>query len=141
MHIYYSLRPGKKFYIMDDKGLSMDGLYFALLSAFCLAVPAVMIVMGYFLRRGLPSGLSRYLGYSSFRSRRCEEAREFADRYTGRTMQIVGSAVLAIAVIMIIAAVFDFIPAETLSWFLIAEMAMMVVSLLPTEIALMRRYD
>ena len=118
----------------------MDGLYFALLSAFCLAVPAVMIVMGYFLRRGLPSG-SRYLGYSSFRSRRCEEARGFADRYTGRTMQIVGSAVLAIAVIMIIAAVFDFIPAETLSWFLIAEMAMMVVSLLPTEIALMRRYD
>jgi len=119
----------------------MDGLYFALLSAFCLAVPAVMIVMGYFLRRGLPSGLSRYLGYSSFRFRRCEEAREFADRYTGRTMQIVGSAVLAIAVIMIIAAVFDFIPAETLSWFLIAEMAVMVVSLLPTEIALMRRYD
>ena len=119
----------------------MDGLYFALLSAFCLVVPAMMIIMGYLLRRGLPPGLLRYLGYSSFRSRRCEEAREFADRDTGRTMQTVGSALLATAAVMIVVAAFDVIPAETLSWFLIAEMAVMVVSLLPTEIALMRRYD
>ncbi len=118
----------------------MDSLYFALLSLLCLVFPVLMTVAGYFLGRGSSSGLLRYIGYSSFRSRRSEEAGVFADRYTGRTMQIAGAALFVAAAIMISISAFGVIPGEVLSWFLIAEMVTMVVALLPTEIALMKRY-
>lgn len=118
----------------------MDVLYFTISSVFCLAVPSFTALMGYFLVRGLPPGLAPYLGYSSARSRRNEETREFADRYTGRTMRIVGLIMLAAAAVLIAAAASGTVPAEILSWLLIIELAVGAASVLPTEMALMRRY-
>ena len=118
----------------------MDALYFAILSVFCLAAPFIMMIMGYFLGRGLPPELSPYLGYSSLRSRRNEETREFADGYMGRTLRTGGLILFTAAAVLIIAAAFGVIPEGVLSWFLIIELAIGAASILPTEIALIRRY-
>ncbi|MCL2426957.1 MAG: SdpI family protein [Oscillospiraceae bacterium] len=111
---------------------------------FGLALPLVLLVFGLFTRIGLPRRVNWFVGYRTPLACKNQDTWVFAHEYWGRLMIILSSilTVLSIVGIVLIANdVFTLDPALVVALPALATVIAVIVSIIPTEIALRKEFD
>ena len=115
-------------------------IYMLLMS---LLIPVIMLVFGWVFRCQAPKKINVWYGYRTARSMKNEDTWVFAHQHIGRTWMIVGSVMLVISVIPMIAVYgkdADTVSVVSLVLTLI-QLIPLIVSLIPTEQALKNTFD
>ncbi len=120
----------------------MNG-YFLYWLLITLLIPCIMIVFGCLFRQKAPKNINIWYGYRTQRSMKNEDTWTFAHRHLGRTWLIFGAVMLVISAITMIAVWGkdeDTVSVVSLV-LLVVQLIPMIVSLIPTERALKKRFD
>lgn len=109
----------------------------------CLMLPAVMLIAGCMMYKHTPHHGSVPFGYRSKASMRSPETWKFANEYCGKLWLRLGLALLlaVIAAFILMWNDGDDAVAKTGVIIIVAETALMVVSIGPVEAALKKRFD
>lgn len=108
-----------------------------------LFIPAIMIVLGNYFYRHTPEEINSYSGYRTSRSMKNKDTWKFANRHFARTWRALGW-ILAVPVL---AAMFTMLGKneDAVGNFgallIAAQVAVLLVSIVPTELALRRTFD
>jgi len=103
------------------------------------AMPLVLIVSGLFTRIGLPKKVNWFVGYRTSMACKNQETWVFAHRHAGKLWIICGFVWLILSIGVAI-----LIDNEAYLWLgvvAIAQLVTVILSLIPTEIALRKEFD
>ena len=112
--------------------------------AITAALPLLILVFGLFTRIGLPKRVNWFIGYRTPLACKNQDTWAFAHRYWGRLMIIFGlilTIVSIVGVILIVSDVFTFDATLLLAASAIATLVAVLISIIPTEIALRKEFN
>ena len=116
--------------------------YWLLAFFFNLIVPVILLTAGIMNLRNPPEKITWSRGYRSRRSMKSQEAWEFAHRYSGRLWSSCGAVLLFMTIVVMVWLYGK--PRRTESViggiFCILQCLVMAFSMLPTELALKRKF-
>ena len=112
---------------------------FILILISLLPPPAIMIIFGLLWKNHPPKSINWLYGYRSSRSMKDEETWKFAHEYQGRLWRWTGSLLLVL--ILIYSLLFTKSYKEIPSWVFYGELVILILTIIPTEIALWRKFD
>jgi len=107
-------------------------------------LPLIILVFGLFTRIGLPKKVNWFIGYRTPLACKNQDTWVFAHRYWGKLMIVFGFILTALSVVGIILITRGTIilePALFLGVSAIATVVAVVFSIIPTEIALRKKFD
>jgi len=107
-------------------------------------LPIIVLAFGIFARMGLPRRVNWFIGYRTSLACKNQDTWAFAHRYWGKLMIMCGfilTALSAIGIVLIARDTFTLEPALFLGVSAIATLVAVVVSIIPTEIALKKEFD
>ena len=107
-------------------------------------LPLIILVFGLFTRIGLPRKVNWFIGYRTSLACKNQDTWVFAHRYWGKLMIIFGLILTALAIVgvlLIVRGVFTLDPALFLGMSAMATLVAVVLSIIPTEIALRKEFD
>ena len=107
-------------------------------------LPFIILVFGLFTRIGLPRKVNWFIGYRTSRACKNQDTWAFAHRYWGKLMIVFGVILTAfsiVGIILIARGTFTLDPALLLGVSAIATVVAVVISIIPTEIALRKAFD
>ncbi|QNO13768.1 SdpI family protein [Alkalicella caledoniensis] len=99
-------------------------------------IPLIMILIGFLWREHYPKNINWVYGYRSFRSMKNQQTWEFAHRHFAKNSLILGTALVVFNIF-----IFLFFDAEQLNIWVPIHLAVLFLTILPTEIALRRSFD
>jgi len=107
-------------------------------------MPLILLVAGLFTRIGLPRKVNWFAGYRTPMSCKNQDTWVFAHKYWGKLMIIFGIITLALCVVGII--FIERVTIELDAWILLVASAggaliALLISIIPTEIALRKKFD
>lgn len=106
---------------------------------FSLLLPAVMVAFGWLMWKRPPREINPLLGYRTARSMKNQQTWDFAHRHIGKNWVTWGVAALVATVAVLLAVRAD---AEyVLIGLMTAQLAVLIVSIFPTEAALKKKFD
>jgi len=105
-----------------------------------LAVPLIMIVFGLFARIGLPKKVNWWVGYRTPMACKNQDTWSFAHRHAGKLWVILGLILLASSITALALIDNEASPAW-LAGIAIAQLVVLLLALIPTEIALRKEFD
>lgn len=108
-----------------------------LLSA--MIVPFCMLGIGFLWIKHPPTSPNWIYGYRTKRSMENQITWDLAQSYQAKIWRWTGGGLLILAIICFM--MYGRLAESTLDWFVYLEVAIMLVSLLPTEIVLRRKFD
>ena len=107
-----------------------------------LLIPLAMVAVGLWMYRRPPRKRNGFVGYRTARSRRSQQAWDFAQRHFGKTWSLWGLVLAALSPIPL--AFFYGAPVQTVSLLggavCCVQVVVMLTAMLPTEAALKRRF-
>ena len=109
-----------------------------------LMLPLMMLVFGLFARMGLPKKVNWFAGYRTSLACKNQDTWAFAHRYWGRLMIVLSFFLIALAIGGIILITRDTLtlePALFAGVTGIATVVAVILSIIPTEIALRKEFD
>lgn len=111
----------------------------------CSLIPLTMIVFGYCFGKKAPQKINSVFGYRTRRSMRNQETWQFAHQHCGRLWLRVGITVLCLSCGSMVAMLFvlnrDTRTVGTYGGIVCGiQLALLILSIFPTEIALKRKY-
>ena len=107
-------------------------------------LPLIILVFGLFTRIGLPRKVNWLIGYRTSLACKNQDTWAFAHRYWGKLMIVFGfvlTVLSVVGIILVARGVFTLEPALLLAVSAIATVLAVVVSIIPTEIALRKEFD
>lgn len=104
-----------------------------------IIIPTLMITFGMVWRKHPPKNINWIYGYRSRRSMKNNKTWEFAHLYQAKVWRWSGIILLIFS--LIFALLFKESYKEIPAWIFYIELAIMVLSILPTELALSKRFD
>lgn len=108
-----------------------------------LLVPSMMLVFGFILYKHPPKERNSAFGYRTPAAKRSAESWDFAQRYCGRLWLFTGAAMLAVT--LIVMGLMYGKPDEKLApattALMIAQTALTLLTIIPVEVALRRRFN
>lgn len=108
-----------------------------------LLIPLVMVLFGIRFRRNAPRQINCFLGYRTTRSMKNRKTWEFAHRHFGKVWMIVGLCLLPVTVAVMLMVLGQ--PEERINVVGLilcgVQLAVLLLSLIPTELALKRKFD
>jgi len=109
-----------------------------------MILPLIILVFGLFTRIGLPKRVNWFVGYRTSLACKNQDTWAFAHRYWGKLMIAFGFALIVLSVIGIILIARGTValePALFVGISAIATLVAVVVSIIPTEMALRKEFD
>ena len=107
-------------------------------------LPLFILVFGLFTRIGLPKKVNWFIGYRTSLACKNQDTWAFAHRYWGKLMIAFGLILTTLSVvcmILIARGVFTLEPASLLIVSAVATLVAVIVSIIPTEIALRKVFE
>ncbi|MEG1772936.1 MAG: SdpI family protein [Clostridia bacterium] len=108
-----------------------------------LLIPITMLVFGCYFIKHAPKKINAIFGYRTARSMKNKDTWEFAHHHIGKNWRIFGLVLFALTMIIMLLIIEK--PDETIDLFgiiiCIIQCAFLVISILPTEIALKNNFD
>lgn len=104
-----------------------------------IPVPVLMIVFGVLWKKHPPKSINWIYGYRSTRAMKNDKTWKFAHLYQAKVWRWSGSILLAFALIFSLS--FKKSYKEIPSWIFYAELGIMILTTIPTEMALRKRFD
>ncbi len=116
--------------------------FWLFLTAMDLLIPAIMVGIGTRFLKHPPGTINAWYGYRTARSRRSQQAWDFAQRHFGKTWSLWGLVLAALSPIPL--AFFYGAPVQTVSLLggavCCVQVVVMLTAMLPTEAAPKRRF-
>ncbi len=104
-----------------------------------LIIPSIMLVFGLIWRDNYPKKINRIYGYRTSMSMKNMETWEYAHRYQSRILLLLGRILFPLTILVLIVNRKDYEnPALVL---LIVQLIALLVSIIPTEKALRKKFD
>ncbi|MCL2842937.1 MAG: SdpI family protein [Oscillospiraceae bacterium] len=107
-------------------------------------LPLFVLVFGLFTRIGLPRKVHWFIGYRTSLACKNQDTWVFAHRYWGKLMIVFGfilTALSIVGILLVVRGVFTLEPALLLMVSAIATVVTVVLSIIPTELALRKKFD
>jgi uncharacterized membrane protein len=104
-----------------------------------LITPLIFIVLGLFTRLGLPRKVNFWIGYRTPMSCKNQDTWFFAHRHAGKLWISLGFILLVLSIGAVI--VINNITSMQLTWMILVQLFVVLISLIPTEIALRKEFD
>lgn len=104
-----------------------------------IPVPILMIAFGVLWEKHPPKSMNWIYGYRSIRAMKDDNTWKFAHLYQAKVWRWSGSILLVFALIFSLNFTKSY--KEIPSWIFYAELGIMILTMIPTEIALRRKFD
>ena len=104
-----------------------------------LPVPAIMIIFGFLWKKYPPKTINWIYGYRSSRAMKNENTWRFANMYQAKIWRWTGSILLVI--VLIFSLLFKKNYEEIPYWIFYSELIFLILTIIPTEIALQNKFD
>lgn len=108
-----------------------------------LLIPAIMIVLGNYFYRHAPEEINPYSGYRTSRSMKNKDTWKFANRHFARTWRVLGWILLGpvLAAMFTVRGKNEDAVGNFSIWLIAVQVLVLLVSIVPTELALRRTFD
>jgi len=107
-----------------------------------LIIPLIMVVSGLFMRRGGPKKVNWWMGYRTSMSMKNKETWVFAHVYCGKLWVLLGSVLGILSSGFVVFMEGGIATYETLLlWVMAVQLLVLLISIIPTEIALRKEFD
>ncbi len=117
--------------------------FWAFMTATNLLLPFIMIVIGHIFSKRPPKEINHFVGYRTSMSMKNEDTWVFAHHHCGKMWQIVGACMLVPSFLLMLFVIGK--DTETVGIFssvvIGVQTAILVASIIPTEIALRKNFD
>jgi uncharacterized membrane protein len=104
-----------------------------------IPVPILMIAFGILWKKHLPKSINWIYGYRSTRAMKNDNTWKFAHLYQARVWRWSGSILLVFALIFSLSFTKSY--KEIPAWIFYTELGIMLLTIIPTEIELRRKFD
>lgn len=108
-----------------------------------MIVPIIMVACGRLWKNHPPKSINKIYGYRTARSMKSKESWDFAHKYFGRILfrSGLGVAVLTIIILLMFKNSSDSTLGKAVIILLLLQVAALIVPIIPTEMALKRKYE
>ena len=102
-------------------------------------IPLMMLIFGFLWKKSPPGGINWVYGYRSSMSMKNAETWEFAHKHNAKIWRWTGSIWLVISILLMLK--FNNNYEQVSEWVNIIGLVLILLSLIPTEIALRKKFD
>lgn len=102
-------------------------------------IPLMMLIFGFLWESSPPGKINWVYGYRSSMSMKNDETWEFAHKHNAKIWRRIGSIWLVVSILVML--IFNNNYEKVSEWISIIGLALIFLSLIPTEIALRKRFD